>query len=376
MKQTRIHLEWHGTPDRQFRTGLSLHSHTLHSRETLSFIYRLAGRTAPLRKIVERGEARYRALHGSSLDLKRAWWTPPIAPCDAWQLEKNHIEERLQLDALVSLTDHDDIEAPLGLRVLEGFRGLPISFEWTVPFGPTFFHLGVHNIHPGAAREIVSALLNLTATGRTADLAGLLQSLSDNPQTLIVLNHPCWDESGIGRENHLDIAGHFIRTYGQFIHALELNGLRPWKENRQVLRMAEDFDKPIVSGGDRHALEPNAILDLANAATFPEFVEQVRNGWTNVFITNSYREPFRLRILRSLEEVLQDYDTHGRGWRHWSDRVFYHCDDGIVRSLTELFPNRLPSAVQLFVNSIAFSRYHGFRRAFRFAFPTQHEFAL
>lgn len=376
MKHTRIHLEWYGTPARQFRTGLSLHSHTLHSKETLSFIYRLANRIAPLRKIMQHGEARYRALHGSPLDLKRAWWTPPIAPRDAWLLEKNHIERRLQLNPLVSLTDHDDIEAPLGLRVLEEFRDLPISFEWTVPYGPTFFHLGVHNLVPDTARKVVSALLNLTATKRTADLASLLQTVSNNPETLIVFNHPCWDESGIGRENHLSVAEHFVRTYGQFIHALELNGLRPWKENRQVLRMASDLNKPIVSGGDRHALEPNAILDLTNAATFSEFVEQVRSGWTNVFITNAYREPFGLRILQGIEEVLQDHDNHGRGWRQWSDRVFYHCDDGIVRSLTELFPRRLPGAVQLFVNSIALSRYHGFRRTFRFAFSRQDEFAL
>jgi len=168
------------------------------------------------------------------------------------------------------------------------------------------------------------------------------ESLSQTKDTLIVFNHPCWDESGIGREQHLQLAAEFARNHAPFIHALELNGLRPWNENREVFRLAHALEKPVVSGGDRHALEPNAVLDLTNAASFAEFVEQVRAGRTDVLVTDQYREPFPLRILQSLEEVLQDYEGHGRGWRRWSDRVFYRCDDGIVRPLTTLFANGVP----------------------------------
>ena len=117
MKHTRIHLEWCGNPVRRFRTGVSLHSHTLHSHETLAFIYRLAERIACLRWVLRGGETQYRLRHEHSLDLGRAWWTPPCAPRDAWQLETSQIQERLQLNALVSLTDHDCIEAPLSLQI-------------------------------------------------------------------------------------------------------------------------------------------------------------------------------------------------------------------------------------------------------------------
>lgn len=133
MNQTRVHFEWCENPVRQFRTGVSLHSHTLHSRETLDFIYRLTDRIVCIRWILKQGEARYRLRHGRSLDLERAWWTPPCAPRDAWFIEKNQIEQRLQRSALVSLTDHDSIEAPLSLRALESCRNVPLSFEWTVP---------------------------------------------------------------------------------------------------------------------------------------------------------------------------------------------------------------------------------------------------
>ena len=376
MKHTRIHWEWCETPVRQFRTGVSLHSHTLYSRETLGFIYPLARRTACIQWVLKQGEAQYRVRHAGALDLRRAWWTPPCAPYDAWLLERDQIEQRLQLNALVSLTDHDSIEAPLGLRALESCRHLPVSVEWTVPCGGTFFHLGLHNLPADTAPQIFDELQRLIAAHKTSYLMQVLERLSRNPETLIVFNHPCWDEKGIGPERHAEIAAYFLSRYGQFIHALELNGLRPWRENRRVLQMANALGKPIVSGGDRHALEANTILDLSSAATFSGYVEEVRSGWTNVLVTNQYREPFALRILRSLEEILADYEHHGRGWRQWSDRVFYRCDDGVVRSVGELFSRGVPAAIQIFVKGVGLIRQWGVQRTFRVIMPRQQEFAL
>jgi hypothetical protein len=89
-------LEWCENPVRQFRTGVSLHSHTFHSREGLDFVYRLAKHFGCIRWIMREGETRYHARHGSRLDLRRAWWTPPCSPYDAWSLETKHIQDRLQ----------------------------------------------------------------------------------------------------------------------------------------------------------------------------------------------------------------------------------------------------------------------------------------
>ncbi len=376
MDHTEIHFESDGVSARQFRGAVSLHSHTLHSREPLTFIHRLAKRIGPLRLALEGGEARYQSLHGSSLDLRRAWWTPPLAPYDAWALEKHQIEHRFGMNALISLTDHDDIEAPLSLRVLDECRAIPISVEWTVPYGPTFFHLGIHNLASNSARDLMRELAEFTAEQRTRDLAFLLDALAATKDVLIVFNHPCWDEKGIGREPHVRLASHFAQKYRPFLHALELNGLRPWAENCDVLRMARELGRPLISGGDRHALEPNTILDLTNAATFAGFVEQVRAGHTHVLITDQYREPYKLRILQNLEEILQDHESHGRGWQRWSDRVFYECDDGIVRSLTTLFANRVPRSVQFFVRAIDVIRRYSMRQTFRLAFPKRQELVL
>ena len=376
MKQSKIHIQEPDCPVSGFRTGVSLHSHTLHSQETLAFIDRLADRSRLCRLWLQHGRTQYKQAQGTALDLNSGWWTPPLAPYDAWSLERQHIENLLDRSALVSLTDHDDIEAPLALRVLQPCRHLPVSVEWTVPYGPTFFHLGVHNLAPERARGIMAELQAFTESGRTADLGELLSTLAANRGTLIVFNHPCWDENAIGQEAHMQWATQFIKHYGEYLHALELNGLRPWAENREVIRLGFACEKPLISGGDRHAVEPNTILDLTDATTFSEYVEQVRSGWTNVLVTRQYSEPFKFRILQSLQEVMAYREDHGRGWKRWSDRVFYRCEDGVVRSLTTLFGEKAPALVRLVAVAVGISRHRGLRRSCRLAFPRRQEVAL
>jgi hypothetical protein len=130
-KASNLQFESSGVT-RQFRCAVSLHSHTLHSRESLDFIYRYAKRVGLIRAVIERGENKYRAIHASELDLSRAWWTPPLGPHDAWVLERDQIERRLGLRAIVSLTDHDDIEAALALAYSK--RAATCRFQWSGPF--------------------------------------------------------------------------------------------------------------------------------------------------------------------------------------------------------------------------------------------------
>jgi hypothetical protein len=152
-----------------------------------------------------------------------------------------------------------------------------------------------------------------------------------------------------------------------------LNGLRPWKENRSVFDLAKRFDKPLISGGDRHALEPNALLNLTNALTFPEFVEEVREGYSDVLITKQYRESFTIRIVQDIEDILDDHDNHALGWRHWSDRVFYECQDGVTRTIAELWTGGEPLAVRLFVGGIGLLRQPHFKHALRLALARRQE---
>ncbi len=373
---SHIHLQWKdASAARRFRTGVSLHSHTLHSRESLDFIYTAAAQAPVLSAAIRQGERQYQKLHGTRMDLSRGWWTPPLSPHEAWLLEKSQIEA-LDQNAIVSITDHDDIEAPVSLQVLDECRGTPISVEWTVPFGPTFFHLGVHNLPAGEAREIWREIGRYRDSPCDDKLRDSLALLSELDQVLVVFNHPLWDEKRIGQAEHRAVVLEFMRRFGMYVHALELNGLRPWNENRGVTALAEAVRKPVISGGDRHVVEPNALLNFTNAGNFDEFAEEVRAGWSNVFVLRHYLEPYALRIIHNMVDVLRTYEHHAKGWRLWSDRVFYLCDDGCTRSLTELFGQRTPAPVAFFVGAMQLAAAPRVRRFLRGAFSSAEEVGL
>jgi hypothetical protein len=339
---TRIHFQWSAErPHARFDTAVSLHSHTFRSREPLDFFYRIARHCAPARWALHRIEARYKFLHGVPLDLRRGWWTPPLAPREAYSLEFGQIRS-LGLAPIVSLTDHDDIEAPLSLQAAEVSPHIPISVEWTVPFKNTFFHLGVHNIPPSRARATMDSLKAFTERPLEKDLPTVLAALHAEPGMLTVFNHPLWDEMGIGEQQHRMAAIALLSQHGEYLHAIELNGLRPWRENSSVIRLARDWGKPVVSGGDRHVVEPNATLNLTSAGSFAEFASEIRSGWSDVFLMPHYRIPHSVRVLHNILDVFRTYETHEFGWTEWPDRVFYQLRDGSIASLSQLWGNRPP----------------------------------
>jgi hypothetical protein len=281
MTQT-IHLAWEPlTWQERFRTGVSLHSHTLHSRESLSFLDSVARSSTLLSAVLSSARRRYRKAKGHDLDLNRGWWTPPLAARGAWDVEAGQLRA-LGLRPIVSLTDHDDIEAPMALQLLPQRAAAPVSVEWSVPWRGAVLHIGVHNLPPARARALFSTMSAITAEPDEALIRDMIHALSAYSATLIVLNHPLWDEAKIGKAIHLAAARSFLRTMGEDIHALELNGLRPWRENRDVITFADEFRKPLISGGDRHGFEPNANLNLTNAETFAEFADEVREGASDV----------------------------------------------------------------------------------------------
>src|SRR5262249_48669044 len=160
----------------------------------------------------------------------------------------------LGFQPMVSLSDHDDINAGLLLSVVDAHQ--PISVEWTVPFGPSFFHLGLHNLPAETAQSIMRELAAFTAQPHPARISELLGWVGEFRSTLVVLNHPMWDEARIGLVEHAQLLGRLLERLGSQIHALELNGLRSWQENQRVIWLSSQFGHPLVSGGDRHGLEP------------------------------------------------------------------------------------------------------------------------
>lgn len=345
-----VHFAWRGSAWQRARTGVSLHSHTSHSRETLEFLPRLAAHVPGLLGMVRAEETRYRRMYGREINYQNAWWTPPLGPREALSVEREQIE-RLGLQSLVSISDHDNIEAPMLLRLLPEGRQTPVSVEWSVPYRGVFFHLGVHNLPPRRATQCMAALADFTANPVQADIEGLLSWLNEEPDTLVVFNHALWDETGVGQLRHDSMTAEFLESYGPFLHALELNGLRPWSENLRVADLSRSLEKPLVSGGDRHCCEPNAMLNLTNSTTFSEFVEELRDyGRSNILVMPQYRDPMLSRVMKMIADVMRDNRAHTHGWVRWTDRVFVRDHDtGAVEALSAVWSeNRLPLVVQGF----------------------------
>lgn len=374
LDKSRIYFQWKEKDiAARFRTGVSLHGHTLHSRESLDFIERATARTPWLSGAIRKQMRRYREKTGRDLDLSRAWWTPPLSALQAWKVEKAQIEE-LGLSAEVSLSDHDNADAGIHLSVLEETRHSPVSVEWTVPWRETFFHVGLHNLPVDQVSRIMPELAALTARPVEDGVTGMLAALNADPAVLIIWNHPLWDEGQIGAELHRQCAESFLARMGSFLHAFELNGLRPWKENRDVIAFAEAVSFPVISGGDRHGREPNACLNLSKAASFTEFVEEVRrDGWSNVLFMPQYRDAFQLRIVQNLCDILEDDPAHSLGWTSWCDRAFYRGDDGAEKSLRELWGRNSPAVVSQFVGLMSLVRHSNIRKALRLAFARMQE---
>jgi len=293
----------------------------------LGFLGGFQGQFPMIPAIIRLAARQHLRATGEVLDLGRAGWHPPFDAGAACKIEAGQIHN-LDLHPLVSLTDHDAIAPDLP-------AGCPISVEWTVPFGPTFFHIGVHNFPPA---ESWSMLRQYTQKPTERLLADSLNLLDAHPGTLIVLNHPMWDEAGIGAPAHQAQLASFLQYCGDWIHAIELNGLRPDTENAAAARLAADWNKPLISGGDRHGAEPNANLNLTNARTFPEFIEEVRrDGQSTILFLPQYREPLRLRWLQTVWDIVRSYPGAEEGARHWSDRFFYCCQDGVERSVAQVW---------------------------------------
>ncbi len=329
-----------------FRSGVSLHSHTNQSKETLDFLANLGNQYAWLRPLLSRLERRSQGIHGVKVDYAAAYWTPPMTPKLAFDLESRQIES-LDVAPMVSITDHDTISAPMLLRTVPSARRIPVSVEWSAPYGGIqSFHLGIHNLPSARAAEWMTIFSDFTANPSDHELTQILSALHQEPNVLVVFNHPMWDLYLVGQQKHEFLVNEFLQKNGAWLHALELNGLRPWEENRSVRCLAAQWNMLLISGGDRHGVEPNANINLTNATSFTEFVHEVRREkLSNVLFMPQYAEPWKHRILQSTLDAIRSYPDFPQGSRTWDERVYHPDAQGVVRPLSEIWPKGRPPRV-------------------------------
>ncbi len=310
-----------GSVTRAFRSGVSLHSHTEHSQERLGDLPRYLERMPVVAQFLQWERKRYHAKTGRAMDFSRAYWRGPLSARSAHEVERLQIEN-FGLRAIVSLTDHDNIEAGLLLQQSHATGEVPISVEWTVPYGQAY------------------------------ELGQLLEALDGDPGVLIVLNHPLWDMAGIGAAKTYALVKEFLRTYGHRIHALEMNGLRSWQENLGAVSLAKESDHPVVAGGDRHGLEPNATINLTRAATFAEFATEIRvERSSDIAVLPQYKEPLAFRHLLTAWDAVREHPKFIDKQR-WEARVFVLCYDGVERPLSAVWKKGAPAWIDPCLNVV------------------------
>lgn len=326
---------------RLYQTAISLHGHTHYSKESLAFIPGFACRRPLLRWLLAQQERQC----AIPPDFSRAYWTPPMTPRAAYEVERQQIEEELGLASIVSLTDHDNIEAPQLLQVLPQSPRIPVSVEWSVPFGTTLVHLGVHNLPKTSAQTLLQRLAACTREPRQDTVSDLLAMLNSIPDVLIVFNHPMWDLKNAGKASHRSSVEHFLSRNNEFLHAFELGGLRGWKENQEVVELAHAWKQPVIAGGDRHGAEPSANLNLTNASSFAEFAEEVRRDRrAHVLFMPQYQSSLVSRMLQTVCDVIREYPGHPLG-RTWDQRVFHADANGVMQPLAALW-RRPPAFIE------------------------------
>jgi hypothetical protein len=303
-----------------YRTAVSLHSHTNQSKESLLFIPEFAEKWPLLRwALKEQCKKSVRPV-----DFSQAYWTPPLPPKLAFEVESNQIEIDLELMSLVSLTDHDSIGAPRALRELPDPIRIPFAVEWSVPFEGAVFHLGVHNLPESQAHLIMDDLADYTKNPSAPRLLELLAALHDLPEVLIVFNHPLWDQHCLGQSKFRSILDRFLQSTVGFLHAFELNAMRAWTENKGVIQLAAVWQRPLISGGDRHGCEPSAALNLTRSTSFSGFVEEIRREQlSHIVFMPQYAEVLGIRFMQTVIDTIRDYPEHPVGSRRWDERVFH-----------------------------------------------------
>jgi hypothetical protein len=184
---------------------------------------------------------------------------------------------------------------------------------------------------------------------------------------LLVLNHPLWDEKQIGLTEHERALSSLLDFAGDQLHALEVNGLRSFSENRRVMDVGAATGKPVVSGGDRHGCEPNAILNLTEASTFEDFADEVRSSRrSNVMFMRQYRESVKWRTMQTVVDILREYPGNLEGRRTWTQRVYYRHPNGEAVSLSSVWPNGSgPRIFNVVTCAVRVAQWRGIRSAMK-----------
>jgi hypothetical protein len=101
-------------------------------------------------------------------------------------------------------------------------------------------------------------------------------------------------------------------------------------------------------------VEPNATINLTNAASFTEFVHEIRREKkSNLLFMPQYAEPWKHRILQSTIDAVRNYPEFPQGSRNWDERVYHTDSNGVVRPLSDVWPGgKAPRAMRAVIGAV------------------------
>src|SRR6202522_3477392 len=277
-------------PDREFGYAVSLHNHSCHSVEKLAALNQVVklGFMRPLSGILQSSFG----LGGvSNLNYAEITFNPPYTPDDVYQIEAAAAARWGFNGTHLAITDHDEFAGSLTLlRARPDLGGrIALSEELSLWYQGHLFHLGVSGL-PESGVDDTHARMQAAARGGRYD--ELFETLAASG-CLVVLNHPLisWRPG----PEAIPIAD-LLTRYGWAVHALEINGMRRREENDQVLELARQWHKPVGGGGDRHLLVASSVISLSRAATYKDFIAEVKDGHAVPFVTPDYFAPLQWKL--------------------------------------------------------------------------------
>jgi predicted metal-dependent phosphoesterase TrpH len=277
-------------PDREFGYAVSLHNHSRHSVEKLAALNHVVKRwfMRPWSGILQRSFG----LGGiADLNYAEVIFNPPYTPEEVYHMEADAAAKWGFDGVHLAITDHDEFAGGVALlRNRPDLNGrVAVSEELSLWFEGHLFHLGVSQLPENEVQETHAQIQAAARGGRYDELFETLSSSG----CLVVLNHPlvAWAPGA-----KTIPATELLSRYGWAIHALEINGMRPREENDRVLELARQWRKPVVGGGDSHLLVASSVISLSRAATFSDFVAEVKNGHAVPFVMPDYFAPLNWKL--------------------------------------------------------------------------------
>jgi hypothetical protein len=134
--------------------------------------------------------------------------------------------------------------------------------------------------------------------------------------------------------------------------------------------LAAKWNQVLISGGDRHACEPNANINLTRAEDFEEFISEIRNERrSTVLFMPQYEEAMGLRLYQNFLDIVREFPEFAEGRRKWDERTYHPSQTGEMVPLCKLWPNDTPKFFRKLFGAASLMERRSVRETMKGFFP-------